>query len=163
MNYRIVAWASLGLWLVTIVVAAVYFVRGQTAPSTDGRRAVLLSPAERDLVLGEMRTMLSSVHGVVQGASANDLKQVTAAARASGMQAAVDVNPALMAKLPLEFKELGMTVHQGFDDLATAVETGKANRDEVLRRLGTQLSACIGCHASFRIDVAAARDSGAPR
>lgn len=159
MNYRIVAWTSLGLWLVTVAVAAVYFVRGQTEPSTDGRRAVMLSPAERDLVLGEMRNMLGSVHGIVQGVNANDLKQVATAARASGMQAAVDVNPALMAKLPLEFKELGMTVHHGFDDLATAVETGKVSRDEVLRHLGTQMSACVGCHASYRIDAGAARDS----
>ena len=151
MKYRMIAWVSLGLWVVTAAVVAVLFVRGSTAPSTDGRRAILLSPAERDLVLGEMRAMLGSVQGIMQGVNANDLRQAAAAARASGMQAAVDINPALMAKLPLEFKQLGMSVHHGFDDLAAAVEKGVADRDDVLRRVGTQLSACVGCHAAYRI------------
>ena len=151
MNYRLVAWISIGLWLMTAAVVAVLFVRGSTVTSTDGRQAILLSPAERDLVLGEMRAMLGSVHGIVQGVHANDLAKVAAAARASGMAAAADVNPALMAKLPLEFKELGMSVHRGFDDLAMAVDRGAADRDEALRRLGAQLGACVGCHAAYRI------------
>jgi cytochrome c556 len=157
MNYRLIAWMSLGLWLATVVVFAVLFVRGSTAPATDGRRAILLSPAERDLVLAEMRTMLTTVQGIVQGVHDNDLKRVAAAARASGMQAAVDTNPALMAKLPLEFKQLGMSVHHGFDDLADAIDGGKAGRDEVLRQLGTQLVTCVACHQSFRIDPGPAR------
>lgn len=156
MNYRLIAWATLGLWIATVAVVAILFVRGSTAPSSDGRRAILLSPAERDLVLGEMRAMLGSVQGVVQGVHANDLKQAAAAARASGMAAAVDLEPGLMAKLPLEFKQLGMSVHRGFDDMATAVDQGAADRDEVLRRLGAQLSACVGCHAAYRIESDAA-------
>lgn len=151
MNYRIVAWASLGLWLVTVAAAVVLFVRGQTAPSTDTRRAILLAPAERDLVLAEMRGMLNAVQGVVQGVRARDTKQVAAAARASGMAAAVDVNPALMAKLPLDFKDLGLSVHKGFDELAAAADKG-ASGDELLERLGKQLAACTGCHASYRLD-----------
>ncbi len=157
MNYRLIAWASLGLWLATAIVVVVLFVRGSAAPATDGRLAIPLTPAERDLVLGEMRTMLTSVQGIVQGVHDNDLKRVAAAARASGMQAAVDTNPALMAKLPLEFKQLGMSVHHGFDDLADAIDGGKAGRDDVLRQLGTQLVTCVACHQSFRIDPGPAR------
>lgn len=157
MNYRLIAWVSLGLWIATVIVVAVLFVRGSTTPATDGRLAIVLTSGERDLVLGEMRTMLTAVQGIVQGIHDNDLKRVAAAARTSGMQAAVDTNPALMAKLPLEFKQLGMSVHHGFDDLADAIEGGKAGRDEVLRQLGTQLVTCVACHQSFRIDPGSVR------
>jgi len=155
MNYRILAWASLGLWLATVIVAAVFFIRGQTTPSADGRRAIALAPAERDLVLGEMRAMLGSVQGVVQGVQAHDAKQVAAAARASGMSAAVDLSPALMAKLPLEFKTLGLSVHRGFDELAQTAEQG-AGSDKLLEALGKQLAACVGCHAGYRLEAAPA-------
>jgi len=155
MNYRNLAYVSLGLWLATVIVAAVFFIRGQTTPSADGRRAIQLAPAERDLVLGEMRAMLSSVQGVVQGVQAHDPKQVAAAARASGMSAAVDLSPGLMAKLPLDFKNLGMSVHRGFDDLAQTAEKG-ASGDALLNALGKQLAACVGCHASYRLEAAPA-------
>jgi hypothetical protein len=59
MNYRQIAWASRGLWIAAVAVAAVLFVRGSTTSSSDGRRAILLSPVERDPVLGEMRAMLT--------------------------------------------------------------------------------------------------------
>lgn len=156
MNYRMLAYLSLGLWLATVIVAVVLFIRGQTTPSADGRRAIQLAPAERDLVLGEMRTMLSSVQGVVQGVQAHDPKQVAVAGRASGMSAAVDLSPGLMAKLPLEFKNLGLSVHRGFDDLAQAAEKG-ASGDELLNALGKQLAACVGCHASYRLEAAATK------
>ena len=47
-------------------------------------------------------------------------RSAAAAARASGMGAAVDLSPGLMARLPLDFKNLGMSVHKRFDDLAQA-------------------------------------------
>lgn len=156
MNYRLIAWVSLGLWLLTAVVVVVLFVRGSTAPATDGRRAILLSPAERDLVLGEMRTLLGSVQGIVQGVHTKDLGKVASAARTSGMAAAVDLDPGLMAKLPLEFKQLGMSVHHGFDELADAVDKGAAAND-ALARLEVQLVTCVACHASFRIDADSVR------
>lgn len=154
-NYRRIAWASLGPWLATVIVVAVLFVRGRTAPSTDGRRAILLNPAGRDLVLGEMRAMLGSVQGVVQGVRTNDLGKAASAARASGM-AAVDLDPGHMARLPLEFKRLGMRVHRGFDDLAAAVDNGATGND-ALARLAVQLVSCVACHASFRIDAGSGR------
>jgi len=152
MNYRILAFVALGLWIATVLVVAVLFVRGQTVPSADGRRAVVLAPAERDLVLAEMRNMLMAVQGIVQAAQAGDAARVAMAARASGMAAAVDVNPALMARLPLDFKQLGLSVHRGFDELAAAADKGAATGD-ILMRLGNQLSACVGCHAGYRLQA----------
>ena len=70
------------------------------------------------------------------------------------MAGAADVNPALMAKLPFEFKELGLGLHRRFDDIAKAADSG-AGRAQLLASLGTQLSACVGCHEGYRLDAVA--------
>ncbi len=152
MSTRMLSGAAIALWLVTIAVAVFFFVRGQTRMAPDGRTAVLLAPDERNLVLTEMRGMLGAVQGIVDGVNAGNMKQVAQAARASGMAAAADVNPALMAKLPLEFKELGLGVHKRFDGIATEADSG-ASHEKMLAHLGTQLSACVACHASYRIEA----------
>lgn len=156
MNYRVLALAALGLWLITVLFLVTLFVRGQTTPSSDGRQAITLAPAERDLVLTEMRNMLGSVQGIVHAVNNNDLPKAAMAARASGMQVAADINPGLMAKLPLEFKQQGMGVHNRFDNLALIIEQGQADRDEILQHLATQLDACVQCHAGYRIEPAPA-------
>jgi hypothetical protein len=154
MRTRILPVIAIALWLVTAAVAAVFFVRGQTQITPDGRTAILLAPAERDLVLGEMRGVLASVQGVIEAVNAGDTKRVAKAARDSGMAAAADVSPVLMAKLPLDFKELGLGMHRRFDELAAAAESG-ASREQVLGALGAQLSTCVGCHAGYRLDPVA--------
>jgi hypothetical protein len=141
---------SIVLWLATVATFAWFFVRGNTAAGTDGRTAIMLQPAERDLVLGEMRGLLTATLGILQGINANDMKQVAVAARSAGMGAAVDVNPALMAKLPLPFKELGMGVHHRMDDIAAAAENGKP-APEIMGMLTDTMSSCIACHASWQL------------
>lgn len=152
MSTRMLSIIAIILWLVTIAVAVFFFVHGQTRVAPDGRTVVLLAPDERDLVLTEMRGMLGTVQGMVDGVKGGNLKQVAQAARASGMAAAADVNPALMAKLPLEFKELGLSVHKRFDEIAAEADSG-ASREQMLASLSTQLSTCVACHASYRIEA----------
>ena len=152
MNTRMLALIALVLWAVTIVTSAIFFIRGQTVPSTDGRKAILLRPEEQSLVLTEMRGMLASVHGIVAAVAQKDMKQVVVAARSAGMAAAVDVSPQLMAKLPLEFKQMGLETHKGFDGLALVAETN-ATPDAVIARLEVQLSACVACHAVYRLQT----------
>lgn len=144
--------AAIALWVVTIAAFAWFFVKGNTVKGTDERMAVVLAPAERDLVLGEMRSLLTGVHGILRGLNANDMKLVAESARSVGMKAAVDVNPALMAKLPLEFKQLGMSVHHSMDDLATAAEAGKP-ANEIMGMLTDTMSRCIGCHAAWQLQA----------
>jgi hypothetical protein len=78
------------------------------------------------------------------------------------MAAAVDLDPGLMAKLPLEFRQLGMGVHHGFDELAVALDKG-AGADVALARLGTRFSACVGCHSARRIASDKPRPRSRPR
>ena len=107
---------TLGLWIVTIGVAGWFFVQGWTTEGTDGRMAIVLAATERDLILGEMRMFLKAVHGVVTGLAGQDQEagrtQMEQAARSAGMGMAADVNPALMAKLPLPFKQMGMSIQK---------------------------------------------------
>lgn len=152
MSTRFLAIAALVLWLATGSVAAYMFVNGQTTTGVDGRTAIHMSAEERDLVLTEMRTMLTSVQGIITGLSKEDLEMVRASAHKSGNAIAVEVPPTLMAKLPLEFKTMGMGVHRGFDEMSVAVEQ-KETTDMILSRLGDQLNSCVACHSAYKLEV----------
>ena len=138
------------LWVITIGVFGYFFVTGSTQKSTDNRTAVLLSPLESDLILGEMRTMLSATSGVLNALGEGDMKKASAAATSAGMAMAVDTTPALMARLPLEFKSLGMSVHGDFDQLAADIDTG-LTQQQVVQRLGATTTKCVACHATYRL------------
>lgn len=150
MTTRLLAIGALALWGVTVLGAAFLFVRGMTTHSSDGRQAIALSPQERDMVLTEMRGILRSVQGVLAGLAAHDMNRVAAAAQASGMAAAADATPSLLAKLPLAFKDLGFSLHRGFDELSDAAQKG-ATADQVLARLNTLLQSCVACHTAYRL------------
>ncbi len=146
------AFAAIALWGVTAVTLGVLFVRGQTAAGPDGRTSILLAAGERDFVLEEMRGLLVAVHDIADGLSRDDRAEVARAARAVGMAAAHDVAPALMVKLPLAFKQLGLPLHRGFDDLAAAAERGEP-ASALSRRLVEQLDRCVACHGAYRLEV----------
>ncbi|ULA63568.1 MAG: hypothetical protein LZF86_110266 [Nitrospira sp.] len=147
---------AVALWMIMIGAAGWFFVTGWTAKSTDGRTAILLAPAERDLILGEMRHLLKAVHGVVTGLADQDesagRRQMEQAARAAGMGMAVDVNPAIMEKLPLPFKQMGMSIHRDMDALADAV-ANKETPQQILQRLANLTARCTTCHDLYRFSV----------
>lgn len=141
------------LWVVSLAVIAWFFIRGNTAPGNDGRTAVVLSADERDLVLREMRKLLAAAHGTLEGLTREDMKQVAQAARSGGLAVAADVNPAIVTKLPLPFKQLGMSVHQDMDEIAKAAESGKS-APEITKMLSGAMAKCIACHAAWQIKTA---------
>lgn len=147
---------TLGLWIVTIGVAGWFFVQGWTTQGTDGRMQVSLAPTERDLILGEMRMLLKSVHGVVTGLAGQDLEaartQMEQAARSAGMHMAEDVNPTLMAKLPLPFKQMGMSIHRDMDALADGI-VQKETPQQILQRLSGMTARCTTCHDMYRFSA----------
>lgn len=144
------ALVAIVLWVATVSVFAWFFVRGNTTAGTDGRTAVVLAAPERNLVLGEMRGLLTASQQIVQGIQQGDMKLVAQSARAAGMASAADVNPALMAKLPVAFKSLGMSVHHDMDDLAQAADSGK-NSAELLGMLSNTMSKCVACHSAWQL------------
>ncbi len=144
---------ALGLWIVTIALAGWFFVKGWTTEGTDGRMQVVLAPAERDLILGEMRMLLKAVHSVVTGLAGQDQEanraQIEQVVRSAGMHMAADVNPALMAKLPLPFKQMGMSIHKDMDALADAI-VQKETPQQILQRLSSMTARCTACHDLYR-------------
>ncbi|CAK0763056.1 conserved hypothetical protein [Gammaproteobacteria bacterium] len=152
MNSKKIAYFAIGLWAVTAIGVGTLLVRGHTKESTDGRRTVLVSAGERSMIFREMRGMLSSVQGILIAHVANDKAEVARVASLSGMGAAVDVSPALLFKLPLEFKELGFGTHRAFDTLAQAAkDEGTSNM--TLVRLGELLGRCVACHAAYQFQI----------
>ena len=147
---------ALGLWIVTIGVAGWLFVQGWTTQGTDGRMQIVLAPAERDLILSEMRMLLKAIHGVVTGLAGKDQEtdrtQMEQAARSAGMHMAADVNPVLMVKLPLPFKQMGMSIHQDMDALADAI-VQKETPQQIIRRLSSMTARCTTCHDLYRFSV----------
>ena len=81
-----------------------------------------------------------------------NLKQAEAAARAAGMATAADTSPAIMAKLPLAFKQTGMSVHQDLDRLADTVAHGETPH-QVLGRLSSITARCTMCHEAYRLSA----------
>ena len=144
------AQVALLLWVVTIAVLIWFFARGNNATLTDDRKVIVLHPEERELVLSEMRGLLAATQGILEGGNQNDMPRIIEAARAAGMAAVVDVSPAMMAKLPLEFKALGMGIHHDMDEIAKAAGDGKTSA-ELLKMTSNTLTKCVACHAVWQI------------
>ena len=152
MTYKSGFYSALGLWVLTIATAGYFFVKGHTVASTDARTAVMLTDVERDQILAEMRHFLKAVHGVLEAIVGQDLSHAERSARAAGMAMSVDINPMIMAKLPLTFKAMGMSVHRDFDALADGIQSGERG-EQVLKRLSDLTSTCTACHDLYRFST----------
>ena len=139
--------------VVVVAVLAGCAVAEHRGPSADARQRLTLAPAQRDAVLAEMRNMLGSLSGIVQGLATDDLVGAEKAARASGMAVAADVDPELKKVLPQSFLQLGMQTHKGFDQLADRINAG-ARTQESLKSLASLIGNCVVCHATYRLDEA---------
>ncbi len=146
-------------WGIVLVLAAVivgagykFIVKGSTGSHADGRTVVLLLPDERNLVLAEMRVLLETVQAITEAATEGDLAAASEHATTMGMVAAGGVPAPTMAKLPLEFKSLGMATHQAFDELALSA-TVSEDPLEVLGELADLMNNCTGCHSIYRLGI----------
>lgn len=119
--------------------------------SADTRQRLVLAPAQRHMMLTEMRVMLESVSGIVQGLAADNLPAAEKAARTSGMVHAADTDPQIKTLLPQQFLELAMQTHRGFDTLADRIKAS-GSRDDTLRGLAKLTGNCVACHAVYRLD-----------
>ena len=149
-----ISWV-LNIVLVIVIGAMVYMflIRGSVAPSKDGRTAIIISDGERNMMLGDMRRFLEHVQIISVALGDNDMDAVVEAAENVGTR---DENPppALIAKLPLEFKTMGMGTHTAFDQLAKQTRDG-ANVQEVAAALGEIMTNCVTCHATYKIEIEA--------
>lgn len=134
------------------IMGYLFIIKGSSFEASDGRTTILLSVGERDHVLGEMRVLLEAVQAITAAIVVDDMATVAEEASAVGMILARGEDPAMIAKLPLEFKTNGFAAHNAFDELAqNALDFG--NRDMVLEELSVILTACTACHAGYRVAV----------
>ena len=146
-------------WILALVLSVItggmifkFIISGSVEPASDGRQSLQVSAAERDFVLNEMRTFLASVQGITQGLTTDDMDSIVSAARRVGAAAQQGVPGALMGKLPLEFKKLGLDTHRKFDQLALDAEQ-LGDHEYTLKQLSELMNNCVACHATYRIDV----------
>ncbi len=142
------------LWAITMAAGGWIFIQGVTMPGADGRTEIVLAASERDQILTEMRQLLKAVDGVVTGLSSSggDMKAAEQSARAAGMTMAADTSPAIMVKLPLAFKQMGMSIHKDMDALADAIAQREASQ-QILQRLSSMTARCTTCHDLYRFGV----------
>ena len=138
--------------LVAILTGHTSVRAGDAFATEQSRTAIGLDQSERALVLAEMRAFLQSVQIITQSLSAEDLPAAAAAARQVGAKAAAHVPDTLKAKLPAGFKALGSATHHAFDQLALDAEQ-LGDPDHTLGQLADLLGNCVGCHATYRIEI----------
>ena len=147
-------WIAIGV-LTAILVGGLFkvIVVGNTGGlGSDGRTKVILTAAERQAVLAEMRHLLVTSQAVVEALANNDKGAVDSAARPAGSAAVSTMDFSLRAKLPLPFKKLGFATHQAFDDIADMAKAD-APAKHIQLKLAATMKNCIACHESYQLPV----------
>lgn len=151
------SWSISGILLIAILAMGYKFMFvGKVVPSTDGRLAIVLEPAERDLVLMEMRMFLDSAQRITEAVTKEDMPAIIKAAREVGAAAQKAVPGTLMGKLPMPFKKLGFDTHSKFDALALDAEQ-LGDPQHALQQLSALMKNCVGCHAGYQIQSTVAK------
>lgn len=119
-------------------------------PMADDRTILALTPDERMMVLEEMRLLLDGVGKLTGALGKQDMPAAAAAAHEMGMKMAHETPPALREKLPMEFRQLGFSVHRDFDQIAMDAESMK-DVSHSLNQLSATLKNCVSCHAAYQI------------
>lgn len=144
-------WARTAVVAITIVIAegTLQLASAQRGdPAIDTRQRVVLSVAQRNQILAEMRGMLESVRGILFGLAQNDIAAVQKAAQASSVGTAA--NAELDQRLPKEFLQFRFMTHQAFGSLAAEARDGTRPAD-LLTKTASISSYCVGCHNAFRV------------
>lgn len=140
--------ATLGLLL--SVLASKFLLLGTVETSVDGRTNVVVTTAERDLILTEMRGLLEAVQVIIVANNAGDLNTVAVTGRKVGRENMNPKSAEFVAKLPMDFRKLGMDTHVRFDQLAFDAERFEST-DHVSQQLGELTANCVACHKAYRL------------
>jgi cytochrome c556 len=135
-------------WLLLPLALACATAHADGSGMADARIYLKLTPEERVEFLAEMRQMLGSIQGVMQGIGNADRERIAAAARQSGNRMARATPASVRAKLPQSFREIGGPTHMMFEELAVRAETD--DMDSLARDTANLMNQCMACHATFR-------------
>lgn len=145
--------------LITIIslllnIGLVYFFvfKGNTVKSEDGRTAVIMSPANKNFVLNNMRHFLEGVQEINQGINENDPSKVIAAGEKYGGSPVDEAPKGLVKSLPIDFKKIAFATHSTFDEIKDSAATN-FNPKQTRKQLDGLLNKCIKCHSNFKIQT----------
>lgn len=124
------------------------FAADPTAP--DPRTSLGMTPEERAEFLSEMRKMLGSIQGILQGISTEDRNMIAEFATQSGNRMARATPDTLRNRLPQAFKDIGGPTHMLFEELVIRAETD--DMEDLLKHTTTIMNQCMSCHSQFRAD-----------
>jgi len=148
--------ARLG-WILFLVMSLItsglvykFIISGETEVAPDGRTTLLLEESERDFLLHEMRNFLIAVQQISEGIEKDDMKQIVSAAKKVGSGDLAHVPAGLMAKLPLAAKQMGLSTHKAFDQMAMDAEQ-LGDKEHTFSQLNQILPTCTACHSIYKV------------
>lgn len=141
---------TLILIALSLPVAGVHAADTAAALALERRAMLKLTPAERAILLEEMHAFLAGVEQITGALGRQDLPAAARAARALGPALTHEVPAAMRAKLPLEFRQLGASVHADFGQIALDAET-LGDVSYSLGQLSSTLQKCVACHATYQV------------
>lgn len=121
----------------------------------DKRQTLNLSEEQRVHVREEMRTLLLGIRNILTALTTDDMVAVTQFSRPLGMGMVHKSEEHLESVLPKAFMQLGLSVHQDFDQIASDAES-KKNPKLTLRQLSNTMNKCVTCHDAYQIHTAIA-------
>ena len=135
--------------LALLLLLAVPVINAAQPPDPDGRIDLRLTAEERAQFLAEMRQMLASIQGILEGIGSGDRERIAAAARQSGNTMARATPDAVRAKMPPEFRAIGGPTHMLFEELAIRAESDEM--EMIAAQASEVMKQCLACHAAFRV------------
>lgn len=132
----------------SLVMSIASEAQANSVEDTDQRFNLSMTTPEQALFLAEMRRMLGSVQGIVQGIANQDRQAIATAAQISGNRMARATPASIRAKLPAAFSQIGEPTHMMFEELAVVAMTD--DMDMLAQSLGNILNQCMACHAAFK-------------
>lgn len=123
-------------------------VNAEETQPTDPRTSLGMNAAEKAEFLSEMRKMLGSIQGILQGISTEDRAMIAEFATQSGNKMARATPDTLRNRLPQTFKDIGGPTHLLFEELVIRAETD--DMEDLLKHTAAIMNQCMSCHAQFR-------------
>ncbi|MBE7413003.1 MAG: hypothetical protein L6Q54_03765 [Leptospiraceae bacterium] len=155
MNKKIFMFSGWILWIVSVIFFISIFARGKKVISEDKRIAILLNPSEKELVLSEMRTLLTVIHETLILLSKEDYNAAAKKSKEGGMDLVENLAAAeksILLKIPIEFKKLGFGTHEAFDNFSKSI-LEKKPYPILMKELGELTSRCVACHSAYKLEL----------
>jgi len=118
----------------------------------DTRQILIVTEEQRNHILAEMRALLAGSQAILTALSKDDMNAVAESAKPLGMGMAHKAEDHLKGVLPKAFMQLGMTVHQDFDQIAAHAKSTKDSK-QILSQLSQSMNKCMACHATYQIRI----------